>query len=190
VSCNPYTCGTGACRTTCTADADCVSPFVCIGTACVPNPNLKVQYQCADVNVSSQAIRPWLRVINNGSSAVPLSTLTIRYFYTLEGTAAETPVCDWAQLGCNNVTMALANNTPPRTNASRYFQIGFTSGAGNLAAGGGSTGNIQVWFHKNDWTTYTQNTDYSFDPTKPAFADWNRAVLYQNGTRIWGVEPP
>jgi hypothetical protein len=34
-SCGAYTCGTGGvCRTTCTANADCVAPNVCIGTSC------------------------------------------------------------------------------------------------------------------------------------------------------------
>jgi hypothetical protein len=37
VPCAPYACGgNGACRTSCSADADCVAPNVCVGTACVP----------------------------------------------------------------------------------------------------------------------------------------------------------
>jgi hypothetical protein len=37
VSCAPYLCGdTGGCRTSCTSDADCVAPNVCVGAACLP----------------------------------------------------------------------------------------------------------------------------------------------------------
>jgi hypothetical protein len=37
VSCSPYQCGPGnACRTTCTTDADCLAPNVCMGTTCGP----------------------------------------------------------------------------------------------------------------------------------------------------------
>ena len=37
VSCSPYACGTtGACRTSCTTDADCLAPNVCAGSLCGP----------------------------------------------------------------------------------------------------------------------------------------------------------
>jgi hypothetical protein len=32
-SCLPYLCGTGACKTTCTVDGDCMAPYTCQGTA-------------------------------------------------------------------------------------------------------------------------------------------------------------
>ena len=31
-TCSPYVCGTGACKTACTADADCIAPFTCQGS--------------------------------------------------------------------------------------------------------------------------------------------------------------
>ncbi|HXJ23164.1 MAG TPA: hypothetical protein VMT03_23300 [Polyangia bacterium] len=31
-SCTPFVCGTGACKTSCTADTDCLAPFTCQGT--------------------------------------------------------------------------------------------------------------------------------------------------------------
>src|SRR5205085_2226657 len=35
VSCAPYQCGgSGACRTSCASDADCLAPNVCMGTTC------------------------------------------------------------------------------------------------------------------------------------------------------------
>ncbi len=44
-SCSPFTCGTGACRTSCTVDSDCLAPFTCQGTApksCALKPNGQV----------------------------------------------------------------------------------------------------------------------------------------------------
>ena len=35
----PYVCGTGACRTTCTVDGDCVSPNICSRGVCTKRPN-------------------------------------------------------------------------------------------------------------------------------------------------------
>ena len=187
-SCSPYTCGTSACKTSCTADADCISPYVCIGSTCAPNPNVKVQYLAADVNVTGQAVKPHFKIFNTGSSPVALSTLTIRYWFTIDSAQPETAVCDYALVGCNNVTEAFVVPSPLRTNGDTYFQVGFTSGAGNIAAHSDS-GEVQVWFHKNDWSNYTQTNDYSFDATKTGYADWTRVTLYQNGTLVWGTEP-
>ena len=71
---------------------------------------------------------------------------------------------------------------------THYFEMGFTSGAGSLAAGA-NTGEIQNRFAKSDFTNYTQTGDYSFDPTKTAFADWSKVTLYNSGMLVWGVEP-
>jgi hypothetical protein len=45
-------------------------------------------------------------------------------------------------------------------------------------------------FNKDDWSNFAEADDYSFDPTKLSFADWTRVTVYQNGTLIWGSEPP
>jgi len=39
VACSPFTCGTNACRTTCSGDADCAAGFVCVGSTCQRKPN-------------------------------------------------------------------------------------------------------------------------------------------------------
>ena len=158
---------------------------------CAPNPNLKVQYLTADpMTPGDPAVRPHFKVLNTGSIAVPLSQLTIRYWYTIDTPVdAESSQCDYAQLGCNNITTSNVTLSPTRTNADRYFQVGFAATAGNLAANSGNTGEIQVWFHKNSWGNYTETGDYSYDATKTGYADWNKVTLYQNGTLVWGTEP-
>jgi hypothetical protein len=188
--CSPYACNATACKTACAVDADCASPFVCLGTTCAPNPNLKVQYLNAATAASSQAVKPHFMVLNGGSSAVALSSLTIRYWYTIDTPIdSELSQCDYAQLGCNNIILSNVTLSPTRPTADRYFQVGFATTAGNLAATNGTTGEIQIWFHKTGWTNYTQTNDPSFDATKAAYADWNRVTLYQNGTLVWGTEP-
>ncbi len=37
LNCSPYTCGTTACKTTCSTNADCTTGFKCSGTGCVPS---------------------------------------------------------------------------------------------------------------------------------------------------------
>jgi hypothetical protein len=137
-----------------------------------------------------QFIKPRMRIVNSGTTAVALSTLTMRYWYTVDTVApSQLASCDFATVGCNNIVETFTTVTPAKTGADTYFQIGFASGAGNLAAGG-NTGEIQISAHKSDFSAYTETNDYSFDATKTAYADWNKVTLYQNGTLIWGIEPP
>lgn len=52
----------------------------------------------------------------------------------------------------------------------------------------GYGGEIQARCAKADWSNYTETGDYSFDPTKIVFADWNHVTLYRNGVLVWGTE--
>jgi cellulose 1,4-beta-cellobiosidase len=74
------------------------------------------------------------------------------------------------------------------TGADTYAELTFTAGAGTLAPGA-QTGDIQLRMAKTDWTNFNEANDYSFDPTKTAYADWSKTTLYMNGTLVWGAEP-
>jgi hypothetical protein len=148
-----------------------------------------VQYLNGDSNCCDNQIKPHLQIVNTGASAVALSTLTIRYWYTIDTVQPQTAWCDFATLGCSNIVESFVTVSPSRPGADTYLQVGFASGAGNLAASGGTTGEIQARFNKNDFSNYTETGDYSYDPTKTSYADWIKVTLYQNGTLVWGTEP-
>jgi Cellulose binding domain len=148
---------------------------------------LELKYYCANTSPMTQQVEPQFQVINNGSTAVPLPSLTIRYFFTKDGsTSGQNFVCDYAQLGNNNISAVF--NTFTGTNADEYMEIHFAATLGNLDPGT-STGTIQARFYGNGYPTFTQTNDYSFDPTKTTFADSTTVTLYQNGTLVWGTEP-
>jgi mannan endo-1,4-beta-mannosidase len=72
-------------------------------------------------------------------------------------------------------------------NADRYFQLGFTAAAGNLNPG--ATTHVLVQFHKNDWCSYTQANDYSYNGAS-SFTTTTRVTVYRVGVLVYGTEPP
>jgi len=157
-------------------------------TPVAPIPGVvKAQYQVGTTG-STNAIRPLLKLVNTTASAIPLSELTIRYWFTNEGAKSLSYWCDWANVGTANITGSFASVSPARTGADSYLQIGFKPAAGQLAASG-STGEIQIRFSKSDWSNFVQTDDASYNAALSAYADWNKVTVYRNGTLIWGVEP-
>ncbi len=150
--------------------------------------DFKVQYRTYTTNPSDAEITPYLQIFNNGSTSVPLSELTVRYWYTVDGDTPQTYVCDWAQMGCANITASFVKLSVPTSTADYYLELRFTSAAGSIGANTPSN-EIRQRFHKTNWANYNESNDYSYDSTKTAYADWNRVTLYRNGVLVWGVEP-
>jgi hypothetical protein len=148
--------------------------------------DLKVQYQCGDPTApTDNAIRPYLQIVNNGTTSVDLSTLTVRYWYTKDSASSETFTVDYQ--GTLSSKSVITGTFGDNANG-HYMEVGFTASAGSIAAAG-NTGRIKVRANKSDWSNYSETDDYSYDPSKTALADWNKITLYQNGTLIWGIEP-
>lgn len=147
---------------------------------------LKVQYKTTDANATTNTLRPLFQIINTGSTAVPLSELRIRYWYTREGTAAQNFYCDWSAIGCGNIRASFVNLSGTVSGANNYLEISFTSGS---IGANSSSGEIQDRIAKSDWTNYTQTGDYSLDGSKTSYTDWNKVTLYRNSVLVWGTEP-
>lgn len=147
---------------------------------------LALYYKTADTNATDSQIKPHFNIKNNGSSAVSLSGLKLRYYFTKDGSQSLNGSVDWAQLGAANVTLTFG--TVNAAGADSYVEVGFTSAAGSLPAGG-QTGDIQLRLFKSDWSSFNENNDYSFDSGKTAYSLWNHVTLYQNGTLVSGLEP-
>jgi len=151
-----------------------------------PTGGFAVQYKTGDTNATDNQIKPHLNIKNTGTSAVNLSDLKVRYYFTKDGSAAMSAWVDWAQVGTANVQVTFG--TVSGTGADTYAEISFASGAGSIAANG-QAGDIQLRLAKTDWSNFNEANDYSYDSTKTAYADWSKVTLYQNGTLVWGTEP-
>ncbi len=152
--------------------------------------SLKLQYLTADTNAGDNQIRAHFNIVNTGTSAVPLSELTIRYWFTREGTQDQNFWCDYSAIqgSCGSLNGTFVQVSPARPGANFYLEISFTAAAGSIPARGQS-GEIQTRLAKADWSNYNETDDYSFDPTKTSFADWTHVTLYRNGVLVWGTEP-
>ncbi|MFD6422032.1 hypothetical protein ACFWEP_08630, partial [Streptomyces sp. NPDC060198] len=68
-----------------------------------------------------------------------------------------------------------------------YLEVGFTGGAGTLAAGA-STGELQLRLNKSDWSNFSESDDYSRG-TNTAYADSAKVGAYVAGALAWGTAP-
>lgn len=149
---------------------------------------LVLQYMPEETSATTDKIEPEFQIVNNGGSSVALSQLTIRYWFTADSSATLNPGCNYAAVGCSNITETTAAINPAVTGADSYLQVGFTSGAGSVAAN--STGSkIKLIIHKSDYSDFNQANDYSFNASFTTFTNWQNVTLYQNGTLVWGAEP-
>ena len=149
---------------------------------------IKVQFYNSTTIATNNTIYTDFQLVNTSSSAITLSNVTMRYYFLIQSSSATlTFVCDYATVGTSNVIGTFVAMSPTYSTADTYLQVGFTSGAGSLAAGASTV--VQGRIYKSDWSNFTQTSDYSFNATATTFVNWTYVTGYISGTLVWGVEP-
>lgn len=170
-----------------TADDSC-APSTGGGTP-PPTASLTADYETSTTSATTSTISNQIELVNNGTSAVPLSAVTVRYWFTEDGTEPLSYACNYAPVGCANITGTYnAVSLPSGANADHYLQLSFGSGAGSLAPGA-NTGGIQNQIYQANYATMTQTNDYSFNAADSAFTANPDITVYYNGQLIYGTEP-
>ncbi|MFJ8932979.1 cellulose binding domain-containing protein [Streptomyces sp. NPDC102364] len=124
-----------------------------------------------------------LQLVNTGSSAQSLKDVEIRYWFD-DSASSYTTWCDWAQIGCSNLTHSVSTNGTA-AGANRYLKVNVTGGT--LAAGA-STGDIQLRLHRAYWSNLNEADDYSHG-TASAYTDAPKIGVYSGGQLVWGTAP-
>jgi hypothetical protein len=147
---------------------------------------ITAQYRTSASGATTDQVEPWFKLVNSGTTSVPLSDVKIRYYFR-----GETPdvgyrfACSWAVRGCANVTGQFGTLTGG--SADRYLEVGFTAGAGTLNAGA-DTGDLQLRFYRTNWGSITQSDDYSFRG-ESTYSAWHKVTVHRGGTLLWGTPP-
>jgi len=155
-----------------------------------------VDYQNGQSATTSSSIGSQLWVVNNGTTTVDLTGMTLRYYLTIAGEvpiadlvsninwAHTSPVAGGSQSNWGGITITAVPITPV-SGADTYIQ--FTLGATTLPAG------YELEF---SWTaqnynslSFVQTNDYSFNASATAETPWSNAVLLQGGNVLWGAMP-
>ncbi|GAB3579004.1 hypothetical protein GCM10027345_18520 [Hymenobacter daeguensis] len=154
----------------------------------VASANIRVLYQNGNPALpTDNSGQPNLQLINDGTAAVPLAELTVRYWLTVENFAPVDASVNWAQLGTSLVQAHYVPLATPLQGAFGYLEYAFLPGAGSLAAGANS-GVILSSFNKQNWTSFDEADDYSFG-LNSTYQPTTRITVYRNGALVGGQEP-
>lgn len=85
--------------------------------------SLEIQKYNDSASSSSNQISPRIRVINKGKKALTLSGVTIRYYYTSDGTQPQSFFSDWSTVGRENVTGTFNQLTNPTDTADSFWKL-------------------------------------------------------------------
>jgi aryl-phospho-beta-D-glucosidase BglC (GH1 family) len=149
--------------------------------------SLKAQFRPTWISTGDNQLALVLNIVNTGSTTVALNTVTVRYYYTIDGAQAQSVFCDYTPRGCGNVTGTFGTVSPATATADTYLQVAFSSGAGSLSAGQ-STGDIQLRVAKTNWANYNETNDYSY-AGNTSLTDNANIVVFVSGAAVWGTAP-
>ncbi|OGO33843.1 MAG: hypothetical protein A2W35_00845 [Chloroflexi bacterium RBG_16_57_11] len=144
---------------------------------------LRVRYHTSNPSDLSVDSKPEFIIANTGKEPVRLDELELIYWFQDEPGRSYAFACDWARIGCEN----LSGEFQIEADGANALRIHFQPGLEPLLPGQDS-GEIKLRFNRLDWTEFQQSDDYSFSPA-PDYVEWENVALYSGGNLVWGSEP-
>jgi hypothetical protein len=143
-------------------------------------------YQVLNGSNNTSQIQFAVEALNQTSSSIPLSDITIRYWFQGDSSVPMVFSCDFAAVGCSNVKGTFGTVDPSDPSRS-YLQITFTSGAGSVGPGDYS-GIVQVRAHRVDFGNIQQVNTISFVGSDTSLTYNTGISVYDNGTLVYGPQ--
>jgi len=131
--------------------------------------SVKAQYRCGNSTLYTEQINPQLDILNTGDVAVPLSAISLRYYYSKDATYCE----EFLFVSVGEIGVP----TIQHSFQEKYFELSFADSLVVIEERS-NTGEINIHLEKSNSYLYAQENDYSFDPTKTGFTDWDHITLY------------
>ncbi|MDA3851928.1 MAG: cellulase family glycosylhydrolase [Spirochaetaceae bacterium] len=147
--------------------------------------DLSLQLQSSDSSSITNTLGYKVRVNNQGDSAVDLSDVTLRYYFSGDNDAGFSFWCDYAggpiSSGWDSITSAVQGSF-----SDGYLEISFSNDAGLLKPEGYAE--IQCRTTHDDWSSVDQSNDYSFTGSDN-MADTSTMTVFLNGVLAGGTAP-
>lgn len=151
-----------------------------------PNPGLMVLNQCGNTKPEDYTICQLFQLVNTGNVPLNYKDIKIRYWYTSDSSTEQSALCDYAHIGQDNINLSCSS--PNSSTKDAYLEIGFKDTAGMLGPGSNS-GDIVARISNNDYSSFTQSNDYSFNSALSTFKENPHITAYIDGKLFYGKEP-
>ncbi|MFD8233813.1 cellulose binding domain-containing protein [Streptomyces sp. NPDC059696] len=150
-------------------------------------PELRVRYR-TDTPATAAAAKPSFEVFNDTGKPLPLSDVTLRYWFTADNGASYAFNCVNAVFGCSNVAGRIVAMDKATGSADHCLEVRFTAAAGSLKPGANSKG-IDLQLFRTDHKKLKQSDDRSFDAEMTSYKAAEKITAYKRGVLVWGEEP-
>lgn len=137
--------------------------------------------------------------MNVAGTAVALSAVTLRYWFTADGNDLSTAFfkCyDARNAASGDITADVVGtfNTATAANTTAlsdsYLELSFSSMPGTLAKNGTATVQVSISGPGSSFNDmFDVTNDYSFTATDTNFTQTPYVTAYVGGTLVWGIEP-
>lgn len=154
---------------------------------CLPTDDIVVLYQdrtsgAASNNEPSMV----MQVQNPGGASFPLSDLTIRYWFTADGTTKFIGTVDYATINDQGNINSSIQISFGQEFGSDYAQMGFSS---SDTIGPEGIRQLQLRFHADPYAPLTQTNDFSFISGAPAGTPNRNITAYLRNEQVGGCVP-
>jgi len=127
-------------------------------------------------------------ITNTGDVQIPLSDISARYYYTIDGNKKQRFWCDWCSKGDTGmVTGKFSTVVSNIDSIDTCFEVGFKND--NIMLQPGESVEVHIRIAKEDWSDYNQENDYSFNSSARTYVAQDKVSGFIKGKLVWGNDP-